>query len=262
MEPANPARPVPCTASVLPANAPFVPCLASAFLQQTAACDWDLALTSSARGGMLLLDRIHELDEREQARLVRFLLWLEHQRYGNSGDAPRHVVVTTALPLHRLPSADSPSGDLQSRLAAIRLVIPPLRARREDIPLLAQIFSHRFSRLYKKDVRGLGPGTLEPLLRYPWPGNVRQFESVIQAAALATRGEWIRPVDLPILPGKAHSPELPSQESDFNLDHAIHRHVLNVLQQTHGNKLRAAALLGIGRSTLYRLLAQTPTEQR
>jgi DNA-binding NtrC family response regulator len=246
---------------------PFVPCTASRFLQSSQGQDWDVDILDCAQGGTLFLDRTHSLDEQQQAGLFRFLLWLEHQQFLGSVRIPRQVMVTSSLSLRRLAAGNAFRNDLCSRLTAIRLAVPPLRERREDIPLLAQFFIDRFSHTYAKTVRGLGPGTVGPLLRYSWPGNVRELESMMTAASLSTESGWIRPIDLPNLshfnPLTSSNPlasSLPVDTSqppaqDFSLDAAIRSHILRVLDETAGNKLRAAALLGISRSTLYRLLA-------
>jgi DNA-binding NtrC family response regulator len=135
-----------------------------------------------------------------------------------------------------------------------------LRERREDIPLLADLFAQRFSDTHGKPIRGLGPQTLPHLYHYSWPGNVRELESVISSASLACHGQWIRPIDLPALRAAAPLPTAPepllnsAPDDDPNLDRAILRHIQRVLARVEGNKLRAAKLLGISRSTLYRLL--------
>ena len=112
---------------------------------------------------------------------------------------PAQIVFSTSLSLRNPGNLDGFREDLASRLCSVRFHLPPLTQRREDIPLLAQIFIQRFARLYGKPVRGLGPGTIAPLLRHTWPGNVRELEETITAAALETESQWIRPIDLPPL---------------------------------------------------------------
>jgi two-component system, NtrC family, response regulator HydG len=247
---------------------PFFSCTASLLLQPGAdgaeESHCEAAILERARGGTLVLDRVHELDGPQQARLLRRLIGLEQQPVRQSQAAsvaarPRHILVTSEVSLRRLAAANRFRDDLCSRLVGIRLVVPPLRERREDIPLLAQFFASRFSLTFSKAVRGLGPGTIAPLLRYSWPGNVSELESVITAGALSTEGCWIRPIDLPALSAlRAQSccaAPVVGKEEDLTLNAAIQRHVARVLDATSGNKRRAAFLLGIGRSTLYRLLA-------
>lgn len=263
----------------------FVPCLAKIFFASSHAAELD-----EARGGMLFLHHVDELGAGEQARLADLLSWFEHTHPVQPGSAaaraPFQIVVSSSIPIRRLATTGTIQVVLSHRLTAIRLSVPPLHQRREDIPLLAQLFLDRFSREYHKPVRGLGPGTLGPLLRYGWPGNVRELNSVLQATALGIDGQWIRPIDLPPLEALAASQALASQAAgpqasqnmasqprsstpaateagappvaapeDLSLATAAHRHIAAVLARTNGNKLRAARLLHISRSTLYRILA-------
>ena len=267
------------------ANKRFVPCLASLFFAESASTDttdwsktdWSTEILDQASSGMLYLDRVHDLTSGQQTRLANFLIWFDDQQtigaqLAADGDAtrslPRQIVFSSCVSLRRLISTAGMRHDLVSRLSAIRLLLPALHERREDIPLLAQLFIQRFARAYGKPVRGLGPGTIAPLLRHSWPGNVRELESVITSAALETESQWIRPIDLPFLaprslnPHDASSPQSETSAaadpaSELNLDRAIHHHVARTLRLTRGNKLRAAQLLGISRSTLYRILAGT-----
>jgi DNA-binding NtrC family response regulator len=240
----------------------FLPCPATQFFEQLP------AVIRESRDGTLLLSHIEDLSPAQQLRLLDFLQWLDHQHARHMPDsAPRQVFFSSNLPVRKLVSSFSLRIDLANRLTVIRFTVPPLRERREDLPLLAAYFAQRFSATHNKPVRGLGPQALPRLLTHLWPGNVRELESIIHAAALGCEGQWIRPIDIPSL-----SPEFPALQTtpglsangntathdvpddDPNLDHAIHRHISLVLSRVDGNKLRAARLLGISRSTLYRLL--------
>jgi two-component system response regulator AtoC len=161
-------------------------------------------------------------------------------------------------------------ADLSYHLTSVRLQLPPLRERREDVPLLVDYFLEQFSRRHGKPLRGLGPGVLQHLLAHSWPGNVRELETTISSGALMCEGQWVRMIDLPLLSAIAQEepslflaagngtaagqPSSAEDADDPNLDRAILRHIRRVLAQVGGNKLRAARLLGISRSTLYRLL--------
>jgi DNA-binding NtrC family response regulator len=220
---------------------------------------------------MLFLDRVDQLSPEQQETLADFLHWFDNRHFrtrqhssalNGTGEqpAPAQIVFSSSTPLRGPGAASGFREDLASRLCSVRFYLPPLTERREDIPLLAQIFVQRFARAYGKPVRGLGPGTIAPLLRHRWPGNVRELEETITAAALDTESQWIRPVDLPVLSATARQNSSNGNsdsgaDSDFNLDRAIRNHVTRVLVRTKGNKLRAAQLLGISRSTLYRILA-------
>ena len=146
--------------------------------------------------------------------------------------------------------------EIYYRLSAVSFALPPLRDRKEDIPALVQMFIDTVSREQQRPLQGLGPGSLPILLRHLWPGNVRELESVIRAACLSSEAQWLRPIDLVILPlepagSKEGESALPE---NFTLDGVIRRHILQVLKLCDGNKARAASKLGISRSTLYRML--------
>ena len=186
------------------------------------------------------------------------------QRSGRDGNnfLPRQFFVASSKPLRQLSAGGELRADLSYRLTAIRFELPPLRERREDIGVLANWFATRYGAVHGKAVRGLGPGSLARLLTHDWPGNVRELETVITNAAVDCPGQWIRPIDIPPLlnpqAAAAAASSAPTGENDPNLDpnldRMILRHVTEVLAKTGGNKLRAARLLGISRSTLYRLL--------
>ncbi len=270
---------------------PFVPCPAVQFfapetpaaVSSIIAFDrnpcWSREVLLKAHGGMLFLDRAHQLSPAQQEVLADFLHWFDDQQFrvrhtlagagsayeppGRENRLPAQVVFSTSVSLRNPDGPIQFREDLASRLCSVRFHLPPLAQRREDIPLLAQVFIQRFARVCGKPVRGLGPGTIAPLLRHSWPGNVRELEETINAAALETESQWIRPIDLPPLTATARPVEpggscASANDDDFNLDRAIRNHVTRVLASTRGNKLRAAQLLGISRSTLYRILAAPP----
>jgi two-component system response regulator AtoC len=230
----------------------FVPCLAAEFLESPEA-RW-----KEIRGGMVYLSRVDELNPDQQRRLRDFLDRSAHERLRfHTSSGPLQVVAGSAQPLRRLAAAGAFRSDLANHLTAIRFVLPPLRDRRDDIPLLAGLFLGNWSHQNDKPLRGFAPGTLNRLLAHPWPGNVRELESVIVAAALECSGQWIRPIDIPRLDWPLSAPDPASQElsaDDPNLDRAILRHIVRVLARANGNKVRAARMLGISRSTLYRIL--------
>jgi two-component system, NtrC family, response regulator HydG len=236
-------------------GAKFVACTASRFLAMDSQ-----PLLQEVRGGTLFLTRVNELNAQQQARLFDFLEWWEHRNgHDDGGFLPRQLFVSSQQPLRQLSVTGTLRSDLCYRLTAIRFTLPPLRERREDIAALAEWFAVRYGEMHEKPVRGLGPGSLARLLPHPWPGNVRELETVMANAAMECEGQWIRPIDIPSL---QVAPERPpaaeasdrAEGDDPNLDRMILRHINSVLAKTGGNKLRAAQLLGISRSTLYRLL--------
>jgi DNA-binding NtrC family response regulator len=234
------------------AAGPFAPCSAVTFLENPD------ALWKENRHGLLYLAGVDDLSLEMQRQLREFLASAAHERIRTrAASGPLQLVAGSSKPLRRLVGSGLFRCDLASHLTAIRFFLPPLRERREDIALLAELFLERWSEKHEKPLRGFVPGTLERLAGYPWPGNVRELESTISAAALECAGQWVRPIDIPRLewsaPGPAAGPGDPSIE-DANLDRAILRHITRVLARAGGNKVRAARMLGISRSTLYRLL--------
>ncbi|MFZ0663825.1 MAG: sigma 54-interacting transcriptional regulator [Acidobacteriaceae bacterium] len=254
-------------------ESPFIPCPAAQFLESqpaiaivpprsTAKTEFaGLPALKQSCGGSLVLTRVDELSLADQARLLEFLQWIDYQHIRRAvNSVPRQILCLSGRPLRHLIAAAALRTDLANRLTAIRFALPPLRERREDIPLLADVFAQRFSATHGKPIRGLGPQTLPNLVRHAWPGNVRELESVIYAAALSCQSQWIRPIDLPALNATPTAaavlppPRGPAPDDDPNLDRAILHHIQRVLARVEGNKLRAAKMLGISRSTLYRLL--------
>lgn len=242
------------------ASGPFIPSVATEFLDQSQ------ALWKEARAGLVYLSRIDELSPQQQHRLRDFLEHAAHERIRTTSSAgPLQLVAGSLQPLRRLAATGSFRSDLASHLTAIRFAIPPLRDRKDDIPLLAGLFLRNWSQQHQKPLRGFAPGTLSRLTTHVWPGNVRELESVIAAAALECPGQWIRPIDIPRLQwpvqmaAAAAAPD--PVTDDPNLDRAILRHITRVLARANGNKVRAAKMLGISRSTLYRLLeSDHPTD--
>jgi DNA-binding NtrC family response regulator len=217
------------------------------------------AAVRRAAEGVLLIRNIDELNSDGQMQLLRYIRAFETALSAEKPGlipAPAQVICTSRRPLrtHVLTGGFLP--EIYYRLNAISFSLPPLRDRKEDIPSLTQMFIDTVSREQQRPIQGLGPGSLPILLRHLWPGNVRELESVIRAACLSGDGQWIRPIDLVILPlepAASHDLE-PALPENFTLDGVIRRHILQVLKACDGNKARAASKLGISRSTLYRML--------
>jgi DNA-binding NtrC family response regulator len=212
-----------------------------------------------AADGVLLIRNIDELAAEPQAQLLRYIRAFETSLSAEKQGAqpsPSQVICTARKPLRTQVLAASFLPEIYYRLSAVTFSLPPLRDRKEDIPALVQMFIDAVSREQQRPLQGLGPGSLPILLRHLWPGNVRELESVVRAACLASEAQWLRPIDLVILPlepagSKDGEPALPE---NFTLDGVIRRHILQVLKLCDGNKARAASKLGISRSTLYRML--------
>jgi DNA-binding NtrC family response regulator len=145
--------------------------------------------------------------------------------------------------------------DLFYRLSSIQIRIPSLSERLEDIPLLVQFFLKKYNDAYGKAIAGLTRRAQTVLLQHPWPGNVRELENVISTACITATGDFIDLSDLP--EHLQHRPaRLPGDEDwqPLSLDEVRKVHIQKVLQMCNGNRLRAAQILGIGRTSLYRYL--------
>jgi DNA-binding NtrC family response regulator len=209
--------------------------------------------------GVLLIRNIDELAAEPQAQLLRYIRAFETSLSGEKPTAqpgPAQLICTSRKALRSQVLAGAFLPEIYYRLSAVSFSLPPLRDRKEDIPALVQMFIDAVSREQQRPLQGLGPGSLPILLRHLWPGNVRELESVVRAACMSSEAQWLRPIDLVILPlepagSKDGEPALPE---NFTLDGVIRRHILQVLKICDGNKARAASKLGISRSTLYRML--------
>ena len=151
-----------------------------------------------ASGGTLFLDEIGELPLTVQAKLLRALQEKEIRRLGGRQAlaVDVRIIAATNKTLEAAVGRQEFREDLYYRLNVLHLHLPPLRARQEDIPVLAQVFLRRYSREMGRPVRGLTPEALERLLAHPWPGNVRELENTIQHALLTCHGVLITPEDL------------------------------------------------------------------
>jgi two-component system, NtrC family, response regulator PilR len=221
-------------------------------------------LFRDADGGTVMLDEVGELPASLQVKLLRVLQERVVRPVGATGELPVDVRLIAAT--NRDIESDVAEGtfrqDLYYRLNVIRLVLPPLRERRDDIPLLAERFLRRFAAEMGKDVVGLTPDALRALERYAFPGNVRELENVVERAVALAGSRAIGLGDLPPdVSGAAGAPGsalLTLPESGLDLDEVIHeaerRLLLAALERTGGVRTAAAKLLGITfRSLRYRL---------
>jgi len=209
-------------------------------------------LLKLAGRGTVFLDEITEIPLEVQAKLLRAIQEKEIRPVGSSNihKFEARIVAATNRDLKKSVQEGKFREDLFYRLHVIPVSIPPLRERKEDIPLLADYFIRKYSTDRRK-VKGLSPEALELLISYSWPGNVRELENVIQQAIILGTSEWIRKVDLP--PDILH----PFQQTRGKisaikpLEELEKEAIVNALRITSGNKLEAAHLLGIGKTTLY-----------
>ncbi|MGH9380326.1 MAG: sigma 54-interacting transcriptional regulator, partial [Thermoanaerobaculia bacterium] len=212
-------------------------------------------LFEAAAGGTLLLDEVGDIPPSVQASLLRVLEEGEITRVGDS--RPRKIDVRVVAATHRDLDTEVEAGrfrqDLYYRLRVARIRLPPLRERRDDIPLLVAWFLARSRKTSRAQVYEVSREAMRLLVTHPWPGNVRELRGVIESAVLGTPGPMIEVMDLPeeFLTGAADLPATRAPAAD-PLDSRERRHLQLALERTHGNRAAAARLLGISRTTLYR----------
>ncbi len=212
-----------------------------------------------ANGGTLLLDEIAELPLEMQPKLLRALQERTVRPLGESQEVPFEcrIVAAANVNLDAEVSAKRFREDLYYRLDVVRLVVPPLRERGDDIRALAQHFLARQLGTSGRKLT-LGAAVIEALMAYAWPGNVRELENCIERAAALARGEELTPEDLPeklrFSDGRLGMPGSTTGSRLISLTDLERRHTLKALELLNGNMSRAAKLLGIDRTTLYRRL--------
>jgi DNA-binding NtrC family response regulator len=211
-------------------------------------------LLEEAHNGVLFLDEIGEMSTSMQVRLLRFLQGGEVRRVGET--ETRRVNVRLVAATHRALEDEVAAGrfrqDFYYRINVVGVSVPPLRERPEDIVALTTAFLPRIAARLKRPVRGFSSGTLDLMARYHWPGNVRELENAIERALNVASGELITEEDLPAaltlspVPVSAAPPEAEDQRA----------RLVAALEQSRWNQGRAAASLGISRTTLWRKLRE------
>lgn len=214
-----------------------------------------------ASGGTLFLDEIGEMPLTMQAKLLRVLQEREITRVG--GEAVISVDVRVVAATNRDLAASVKNGefreDLYYRLNVVELNLPPLRERRDDIPLLASRFMASFAEKNRKTIKGFTPRAMDILVRYDWPGNVRELMNMIERAVVLSRSEWLEETDFPIrLTAEQQQYRIPetAEYPDEPLDEIEKRAITVMLGRTDGNKSEAARRLGITRKTLHKKLKE------
>jgi len=201
-----------------------------------------------AHGGTLLLDEIGEISMRMQIDLLRVLEDRVFYRVGGTQpiEADFRIIAATNKDLEKAIKEGTFREDLYYRLNVICFTMPPLREHKEDIPLLAEYFLHRFAQETNKPVDQISREALDEMMLYDWPGNVRELGNAMERAVVVGRGRRILPQDLPIFrPGSVSTP--PGR----TLREVEIAHLNSILNETQWNISRSAEILGIDRSTLY-----------
>jgi DNA-binding NtrC family response regulator len=203
-----------------------------------------------ADGGTLFLDEIANLPVAQQARLLRVLEDGEFERLGSSRTQQTDVRMLSATNAN--VNAEIEAGrlrsDLMFRLNTIRIHLPPLRERGDDIITLAQRFLERHAQRYARDIDAFTSSALSALRRYPWPGNVRELNHLVERAVLMCAGSTIGPADLQLDAGDAPA----AAHGSMTLDDAERTMIEAALDRHGGNVVAAAEQLGVSRSALYR----------
>ena len=222
-----------------------------------------------ANGGTLFLDEIGEVSPTVQVKLLRVLQVGEFERLGGTKTIRADVRLVAATNINLLEAVERKAfrEDLFSRLNVITIPLPPLRDREGDIPLLAHHFLEIFKKKNNKDVKGFTQETLEIMLSYPWPRNVRQMENAIERAVVLNRGERIAPQDLP--PEVLKAIEMPTAREAALMDdktisvplgtplEVIEKKVIEeTLKHSRGDKNVASKILGISARTIYRKIEE------
>ena len=202
-----------------------------------------------ANRGTLFLDEIGEMSTNIQVHLLRVLEEKEFTRVGGNEliKVDVRVVSATNKDIRKAVASGQFREDVYYRLNVVNIELPPLRERKEDIPLLAEHFLKKFAVENQKEITGFSPDATDFLLKYEWPGNVRELENAIERAVILAKNSNIEVADLPhqnLLITSSVSPDKRLKEAEKN-------HILNILNETQGNYSEAARILGISRMTLY-----------
>jgi DNA-binding NtrC family response regulator len=211
-------------------------------------------LFEEANGGTIFLDEIGDIGPSMQAKLLRVLQEYETKRVGGQEwiHVDVRVVAATNRNLEQLVQRGTFREDLFYRLKVVVITLPPLRDRREDIPLLAEYFVRRHAARSKKPIAQLSPEAMRLLTEHPWPGNIRELEHCIERAVALASGQVLTPADL--------APELRATIDSTlfkgapTLEEVKRRYLAHVLEETGGNISRAAGILGVERRSLQRML--------
>jgi len=256
-------------------NEPFVPVDCSALVPTlieselfgyvkgafTGAMHSKTGLMESAANGTLFLDEIGELPVDLQAKLLRALQEKEVKPVGSTDrvSISTRVIAATNRDLESAVRQGQFRQDLFFRLNVVQIKIPPLRERKSDIPILVNAFLEKFADA-SGGVRAISEDAMARLLAYDWPGNVRELENAVERAVALGTGPILHVANLPSNLQYGSGERMPQSDEVVPLDELERRAILRALRESSGDKLAAARLLGIGKTTLYRKLKQYDAE--
>lgn len=200
-----------------------------------------------AEGGTLFLDEIGDMPLHLQAKILHLVQEKEFERLGDTKTrrANVRIIASTNKNLRELIKQGQFREDLYYRLSVVKLLLPPLRERKEDIPALVNYFIEKYSRKYSRKIRGITSEAMRILLSYNFPGNVRELENVIEHAVITCRGTLIKQEDL----------QIEMENNSMEMIEERER-IKRVLEEVGGNKSLAAKILGMHRTTLWRKLKE------
>ena len=215
-----------------------------------------------AEGGTIFLDEIGDIGLGLQQVLLRVLEDGEIQPVGSTErkKVSVRIIAATNRNLEQLVREGKFREDLYYRINVVAVDLPPLRERREDIGVLARHFLHKYTVENGKQLRGISPEALALLEAAPWPGNVRELENVIERAVLLADDDEINTGHLPRHLQHPPPAEPGGSESDGSLEQVGRNHIIEVLRSMEGNKAKASAILGINRTTLWRMMQKLKIE--
>jgi two-component system response regulator HydG len=205
-----------------------------------------------ASGGTLFLDEIGNLSQNAQAKLLTALQNRQIHRIGSNKpiDIDIRLICATNKPIHQLTIENKFRQDLLYRINTVEINLPPLRERREDIPILVEHFTGLYSKKYNRNIKGIAPATIKKLETYQWPGNIRELQHSIERAVILSEADVIQPTDFFFASSHAEAKGL--MLDNYNLETIEKIVIQKTLKKHAGNISHAAEELGLTRAALYR----------
>lgn len=218
-----------------------------------------------ADGGTIFLDEIGDITPLMQVKLLRVLQEREFERLGGTKTikVDVRIIAATNKDLSEMVKKEKFRQDLYYRLNVVPIKLPPLKERREDIPLLVEYFLLKSSSISGKSKKNMSQEAVEKLMYYNWPGNIRELENVIERCVVIKHGELIELEDLPeyIISYKEDNEETVSYKLNSAVDTAERETILKTLKECNGNKTKASEVLGISRRSLHRKIIKYNIEE-
>jgi two-component system response regulator HydG len=217
----------------------------------TGAIDKKKGRFERAEGGTIFLDEIGEMSLPTQTKILRVLQEREFEAVGGTKTVrvDVRIIAATNKNLEKEVQQGRFREDLYYRINVVPVTVPPLRERKEDIPLLAEHFLRIYSEKNRRAIRGFEQGVMQAFIHYSWPGNVREIENILERMVIMSKGDTLTLADLPpVLAGLLQ--EEKSTPSPTSLKDVERETIVKTLRQTGGNRTRTAAILGITRKTL------------